>query len=451
MISRTCIETYTARQVYNLDEVIFSPGCDMYEGDYIKTNFSYDRDGNLISQTNLISTDGTEWNTILYDSKYEYIYDEKGNIYSEIELSGSSREFVSGIEWSATYMAEYSHNEKGDLASFTEYLSEGYDNGTQIWDPIRHISYSYQDNGKTINYDLTVNWDNEINQWEENSFSKHTQIYDDEGRMVEISEHQDIENLSYISASRIEIEYQKDLDFSSTTTFIKFGTENPWVVNKKTEYEYDEKLNLVLVYEIAYDLETGEDNESKTTEKYAYEYDEKGRITAKIIFGPPYGGDEWVEKSRYVFEYDENDLTTVESGYKVDNNYYVETGQVDSLILIEQKSFVFDDHGNKIEQINMVWSDKGKSMVENTRTIYTYDYNITRRNFKTQFKSLKVPDIFDNPSVWNLLMEYLLFEDRVLVEETIYQEYEDFENDQGETETRWLNPCTQEYVYSRFD
>ena len=70
---------------------------------------------------------------------------------------------------------------------------------------------------------------------------------------------------------------------------------------------------------------------------------------------------------------------------------------------------------------------------------------------KTQFETLKIPNVFNQSSMWNSVMEQLIFEDRVLVEESMYNGYMEYQNEQGQMEIKWMEPCTQKYIYSKLE
>jgi hypothetical protein len=436
---------------YKLDAVIYSPECYMSDGDYMKTAYSYDQHGKLTSHANLSSADGEEWDTLIHENKYEYTYDALGNILSERELSSYYREFGQGIIWHEDAKTEYLHNEKGDLVAVTEYMPDDDYDAPEKWEPVRHITYSWMNNGKTVIYKLNVDWDYENKQWVESSFSIHSQTIDENNRLVEVFEAQNIEDTNYISAARSVRTYLNNTDLLTDYIYVKFGNMVKWHEYKKTDYEYDEHENLVQAIETTFDLMTGQANESETIEKHTYRYDEKGKMTSDIIFLPSYTDDKWIPRERYVYEYNENDSVTVESYYELDQYYFEETGSVDSLYLIRQEFFNYDDHGNRIEHIIKVYYEYNQSLADAARTVYSYDYNINRSNFITQFRSLKPPEILFSSSTWKQLTDQLLFNDRVLIEETTYEMYDAIENEPGKTEIGWLNPCTQKYIYSKLE
>ena len=72
--------------IYKLDEIIYLPGCDMSMGDYMNNTHTYDQNGNLLTVENFASDDGDEWYLALYETKYEFLYDENGHLVKQLKM-----------------------------------------------------------------------------------------------------------------------------------------------------------------------------------------------------------------------------------------------------------------------------------------------------------------------------------------------------------------------------
>jgi len=434
---------------YKLDEYIITPMCSMYGETYTRTSFSYNKNGNLTSRINQESDDGKEWYSSISDSKHEFHYDENGRVQRDI-VFGLREVELEGAHWEEEEKVEYIYDENGDLVSYTELSFQyDYETGSSQWIPSENLLFSYQNEGKKVTIKRNSNWDSNEKEWlyQSNNYI----VYNDHNQIIE----------------RGTIEYEGDPDSESTTKemltyneegrtltneyWMRITPDGEWNLIGRVEDSYDEMGNLVTEVVNYINGETGEITETKIQAKFDFEYDDEERMIAKTIFGPPLGGYIWVENQKLMYTYDENGFTSSISLYSKTSFYIAGVGDVDSLVLSSMENLQYDDHGNKIEVITTLWDEYDNSQSSKTRTTYKYDYNINKTHFKKQFESLNIPEPYLYADPVNEVLDVLLFDDRILVEETTFNYCEESINDMGETEIRWLEPCTEKFIYSRLE
>ncbi|MBL7111122.1 MAG: hypothetical protein ISS19_04190 [Bacteroidales bacterium] len=434
---------------YKLDEIISSPECSEWDEIYQKTAFAYDQKGNLISQIIYESVDGIEWSINMMNHKYEFTYDEHGNLTSEVESEPEDVP-IEGFHWEQGEKVEFTHNEHGDLASYTEYYPEyNYNTESYQYTPSANANFTYKNDGNTIAYDWNSYWDAQENAWL--ITGNHYITLDEQKRIIEKGEIEYMGDPEAETSTKEITSYNDAGTIVSTDVWIKFKPGGEWGIIGKMEYTYDEMDNLLSVVLKYIHSETGEITETEIQEKYDYQYDEEGRMIVKTVFGTPFGGYDWIERERQHYEYDDKGLTASISYFRLTTFYYAGEGEVDSLMITDLEEFQYDDHGNKIEKITTQWDEYDNSLSGKSRTLYAYDYGMNRNHFRKPYGNINIPEIYLSIDLYKEVLDNLLFDDRILVEEITFMGFEEFENEQGETETRWLNPCTQKYNYSKLE
>ncbi len=435
--------------LYKLDEMIFSPECSEWEQIYLKTSFTYDQKGNLVMQTNYESDDGSDWSINMTKHRYEFTYDEHGNLTSEVE-SEPEDVTMEEFKWEQGEKAVFTYNENGELASYSEYYPEyNYTTESYQYTPSLIANLTYKNDGSTIDYDLNSYWDAREKAWL--ITGNHYLVLDEQGRIIEKVEIESKGDPEAETSTKEMTSYNDAGAIISTEVWIKFKPAGEWKIIGKTEYTYDEMDNLLSAETKYIHPETGEITETEIQEKYDYQYDDKGRMIVKTVFGPPYGGYDWIEREKQHYAYDDKGLIASISYFRLATFYFAGEEDVDSLVITDLDEFQYDDQGNKTEKITTQWDEYDNSLTGKTRTLYTYDYGMNRNQFRKPIETIVIPDIYLTIDLYRDLLENLLFDDRILVEEITFMEFEEFENEQGETETNWLNPCITKYNYSKIE
>jgi len=292
----------------------------------------------------------------------------------------------------------FEYNDLQDISQNIEYI---YDQELNDWYKKSRIDYSYGINGKIIEYIYySLNRDNDS---------------------LELSFKISIDDISETSS----IEYRSTWD----------KEKSEWILSSKTEYEYNQELQLLSQYYYEWDsagsdwkninseIYTYDDKfltdsvwTAYSTEEYSYDYDDKSRILNRINNTYIYEDDE-LEIASDEYEYNdrdsitmhlwnfmrvENDVITFSNNIKRVNKYdsdgylisKVTSGSEhkDSLFIFKEKIEHTIEKGNYLLTESYLWDD----MVEDWVSIETIDYELDL-NYKKEdvaFPDFRI-EIFD--------------------------------------------------------
>ena len=296
-----------------------------------------------------IALDGT------FRSKYEYIYDDSGNLLTQADSKYENN------AWVYTYKSEYTYNANGKKS--TETYSRYINNE---WIKIEKNIFI---NGKSKHiYLLYLNSDGTFR-------SKYEYTYDEKGN-----------ELSFISSryeNNVLIKTNEFIYINGESKIIYSVSFNPdGTIESKDEYTYDEKGNkltstyskyennaLVYINKDEYTYDANGNELTNTYSKYEnnawvyiykseYTYDANGKKTTEAFL--IYTNNAWVYLWKYEYTYDANgnQLTYTRSSYE--NN---------GLVYTFKYEYTYDANGNQLTYT--------RSVYENNAWVYTYKYEYT--------------------------------------------------------------------------
>jgi len=266
-----------------------------YYNDNISSNskyeYTYDTYGKLIL---VVGHFESIWG-VLHDSKYEYTYNTNGKLISEVGYMWKND------EWESRSKEEYTYDANGNLI-----LRIGYINWLSLnreWDFDSKYEYTYDTKGNLIS-EIHSSWSSgDWKIWDKNEYT-----YDDSGNLIlKVLYDYDRENEEFVFSSKREYTY--DTNGNLISEVIRHWKNNAWEFdNKKFEYIYNTNGKIVSV--VAYSWNNNEWEIIGEYENYTYDTNEN-RIS-KVEYDYTYtyvGGEEvykreWGNKSKEKYEFD---------------------------------------------------------------------------------------------------------------------------------------------------
>ena len=299
--------------------------------DASKTVYEYDENNYCILDADY------EWRNEDWEEseKYEYVYDSNGNCLSEI--------------YYLMEMPQWKYLETFD--SDNNCLTEEY------W-------YYYSSSG-----------------W--NSMNRTENTYDTNGnlilRLLQVGDYEG----GWISDSKNEYEYDLNDKMISDLCYDWDVYLQDWKLKRRTEFSYDANNNLIckMIYDDYY------------TYKREYAYNNANCLVSEIYMQLSENGDEWQNKTKSEYVYDQNDsllLVTNYYGSGVEWHYYDkteyvrnETGYVTSKITAYSHDDIwsyldcflydYDGHDRLICMIHKIWNDLENGFVDYSKDVYEFD------------------------------------------------------------------------------
>ncbi|MCM1146167.1 MAG: hypothetical protein NC407_15835, partial [Lachnoclostridium sp.] len=275
------------------------------DGNQIEYQFQvYDSEGNHISFTHetwAYDANGKEIEYVSYDEsgeiekKTQSEYDTNGNQIKEIQY-GSDGEKTGWTEWkynAAECVIEYADynlygnctrricKEYDEQKNLLKTVTTGYDRKTGQRSFQDIYEYEYDENGNRIK---CVLWNaNEIFVWNESEYdgngiiTQHTDYYSN-GTVESVWEYDErgneIKHTRYNGESAVDYMREYEYDESGRQTCSR--SYDGGVMTGITQYEYDERGNLLKTVTTEYDRESGQQNGQRI---YEYGYDKNGNMT----------------------------------------------------------------------------------------------------------------------------------------------------------------------------
>lgn len=146
--------------------------------DYVsKFEYTYDENGNMTSQVEVMLREDT-WN---YLSKYEYTYDEKGYLTFETYSSWNTAK----NDWMGVSMYECKSDESGNMTQSIFFM---WDNSSNKWEPRSKSEYAYDEKGNRI-LEVTYDTNGESHDWR--CLQKYEYAFDNNGNKILDAEYLD--------------------------------------------------------------------------------------------------------------------------------------------------------------------------------------------------------------------------------------------------------------------
>jgi len=265
-----------------------------------------------------------EW---LNSSKYEYTYDERGNLiyyywywYAE--------------QWEGYYKSEYAYDERNNRILETDYY---WNSETEQWERDFKYEYTYDERGNLILV-AAYQWNSDTEQWKVSD--KYEYTYDERGNLI------------------LGAAYQWNSD-----------TEQ-WKVSDKYECAYDERGNLILGAAYQWNSDT---EQWERDYKYEYAYDERGNLILGAAYQWNSDTEQWERDYKYEYAYDER-------GNPILETYYQWNSETEQWERDYKYEYTFDENGNLVLKIEYNWNNISQQWQAKSKYVVAYDYNYSREN-----------------------------------------------------------------------
>ena len=303
---RAMLHKNTANAALRLDSSTIGGFCISYE---------YDSNGKVIFEN--------EWYNGIHFSKYEYTYDEQGNLILSVEntVDWDNRDQLVEYE-----KKEYEYDEQGNQILYINYR---WNTSLNQWVAKDKYEYTYNAQSNLI-FMAYYHWNN---QWEISS--KYEYEYDEQGNDSLIVYYYWDSNLKqFILSSKSEYECNEQGNRTLSIGYDWDKDSNQWAISDKIEYKYDEQGNLILYTYYRWDSDVNQLFEST---KYEYTYDEHGNMTLRIDYNWDYDLSQLVGYFKRVSDY--NLSYTCEDAIVPDNEWW----KVNKNIVMENIHYYWDE------------------------------------------------------------------------------------------------------------
>ena len=343
-----------------------------------------------------------EWdytlNTLIPSEKKEYNYDLGGNLilYQKLIWDITSQSYTEK-QYSKKY--EYTYDEEGNMTSSINY---GY-----YWDydsliPIELTEYDNDSKKTTRQY----YWDNENGIFHTNPHSKRESNYDGDGNIVNSLNYTISQTYNLLTPSRITKYYYDSLSRVILVEFIS-GCDSSTNLNGKIDYTYENGTRRVRDFYNSFKIiEEFDENERLTlresynyidnilypSSKWELDYDVNGNRTMYIKYKRNSDNQSFEYLSKSEYTYDENGNQTLIMGFDWDSS-------TQSFKRVDKIEFTYDSNNLKTNQTTYIYDlslDNFRPTIKmDISTISETDTNLVREGITYEYDT--------NFNTWNEL------------------------------------------------
>ena len=288
----------------------------------------------------------------LDSSKFEYIYDSKGNMSSKLSYSWDRNK----DEWSIPYKEEFNRDDSGIL----------------------HSKFRFSDNVGYLSH-------------QRNSFS-----YDQNGNLLlEINSLWNTSNKLWMNISKKENSYNGNNQLIVQKNFSWNDTNQNWVATKMTENDYDSKKNHILSILFLWNTTL---NKFDSSQKLEWSFDKSNYLARHKISQWSNASNEWLLDVHGEYSYNGlGELVLFKSGRRNMTNSFF-----DSTLL----TYKYDANSNLIEFKQQYWDSLHKEWVNLYKSSFLYNIGIESADV------ILPPDlrVYGYPTYRNQMTEKLEFD-----------------------------------------
>jgi len=214
----------TADSVVNYS---WDPGPGVYQSFY-KHLVTLDEQGNILTSTNLETTDGINW-----ENSYRtlYSYDSQGNKTSEIDQDWS------GSVWENDVKLEYTHDSQNNV---TEMTRSYWQNTSSSWNKSSRYVLGYE-GSNNINSSIYQLWNSTEDSWQNSS--RRSVIYTGNNPTQVVSDIWNNQNLQWKPNSKREHTFNANNQMTVNQLMYWDNATEEWLNNEKILYGYDDMGN----------------------------------------------------------------------------------------------------------------------------------------------------------------------------------------------------------------
>lgn len=386
--------------VYLLDSLTYKDNTGIYQSKY---EYLYNNKGLQTSYINYTTWDATnnKWKggsktVSTYDSighRTLYIYytwDATNNswkMYSKYEFTFDRNGYLifnSSFKWDATNSKwinwNKAENTNDSIGHKIHYLTYLWDNTKTVWNMTNKSEYTFDRNGLQT---LMVSYTYTTNIWKESSKSEYT--YDSSGhRTLYVAYTWDATNNTWKRNSKTEYSYESKGLQTSYVTYTWDATNNTWKGSSKTEYTYNNDGLQTLSVLYKWDATNNIWNESSKTEST---YDSNGNITQSIYW--VYTSNVWVRNQIGNYYYSTLVISEVTNPAIARINIYPNPAKSEIRIagLKEQSGFTLYDMTGKLVMSKYIQNNESISINSLPKSMYivriiTHEGNIVSKIIK---------------------------------------------------------------------
>ncbi|MBN1821136.1 MAG: T9SS type A sorting domain-containing protein [Prolixibacteraceae bacterium] len=319
--------------------------------------YEYDDYGNIISDIDYIQDIVTD--TIRGVKKINYENDSIGNNLKVFYYSWDDDDFL----WIIDYKQEFTYNDSGDVLSQHNYL---WNSDSSDWRGTARTLYGYDDNGNKILVEDSQ-WDSSLNEWIYQQKGVY-QFDENQNRILNAAYIWDMSQNIWIGISKTEEAYNVDGEKLYKADFIWDGESNQWIGSNKEVYSFDDFGNRILSSVYKWDVEAKDWAFNSDRSKSEYVYNGSGKITQKLDMNWNNNQNDWAYYKMYEYEYDNQNrnILYVESNWN--------SGKQD-WINITKKEYAFDEYGNYILDATYNYNSEVDSLILYRKYEHAYDIN----------------------------------------------------------------------------
>jgi len=259
-------------------------------------------------------------------------------------------------EWNTSTSYIYTYDEQG-VQTQEKFMINNADGGMDIW---KQVDYSHDADNK-LTQRIFSQRDGDNSQ-ELVMMFKEDITYNSNGLIdIKTMDLRNYELAEWIINAKTEYEYNASNQLSLKTKSYWDAIDGLWVPDIKDEFFYE---NGLLISDIHYDWQ---DEQWRANSKNEYSYRGDGKVSQKIVFDR-FGLPDWLEEFKIDYIYDENGNKIQEIGYSFSGK--------DNWVEISKYEYSYDSDNNMNEYTTYNWQDNSWAESEkftwevNTNYIY---------------------------------------------------------------------------------